>query len=551
MDFACLCDSKVRVYRVEDNRQVLVQSVEKDNISCFSWSESGNSILFGTDDGYCSVISRTQKKMLEVRALDHEPVSSVLFAGSYFYVGGPKDVRVFEAVPGKNPRMVAGLEGHSDSVTGLALVRASTSLVSSSISGDILIHNLQKGIVSNVCSASEAEDEMGINKIALKPKENSILGSVAESGSFRLWDLNRCKSGPTFDPLLSFLNDKAHNGPATDLAFCELFANLAVTVGLDGRVVLYDVRSKKNVNQLDVGSPLEGVDFEKQEIIVGGDEQIDFYDLRKTSLKLRSTLTTEGMVTSLSYARSQSKAAYSIMQMPAAQLSKFVLPDDGGDERHGEGGEEQEHEKDDSKSDAYPKTPQKSSMSSNIFSPMHNSNNAVSQSPSAALSQASLTFFSSSDSVGHDTKSPFFGASNPILFKEEKITPLPSPATTTLPIVEKEEEKEEEEEEVKEEEEEEEEEERKVKDPSLAKKEENQRKLEYPKREVVREVIVRNSAPSNSEINDVKLQMHREVRAMHVEMLRMMHKREEEKRALVEQIEDLKRENQRLKRGLF
>ena len=67
--------------------------------------------------------------------------------------------------------------------------------------------------------------------------KKSLLGAVSDDSALNLWDSNTRKL------FTSFASD--HKAPATGLSFSPMNDMLLCSVGLDKRIVFYDVQGKK------------------------------------------------------------------------------------------------------------------------------------------------------------------------------------------------------------------------------------------------------------------------------------------------------------------
>lgn len=67
--------------------------------------------------------------------------------------------------------------------------------------------------------------------------KKTLLGSVSDDGGTYLWDTNTKRLVHSFDG--------AHKAPASGLAFSPLNYMLLLSIGLDKKIVCYDVLSKK------------------------------------------------------------------------------------------------------------------------------------------------------------------------------------------------------------------------------------------------------------------------------------------------------------------
>lgn len=76
-----------------------------------------------------------------------------------------------------------------------------------------------------------------VREIQFSHFKKSLLGAVSDDGALNLWDSNTKKLST------SFASD--HKGPATGLSFSPMNDMLLCSVGLDKRIVFYDVQQKK------------------------------------------------------------------------------------------------------------------------------------------------------------------------------------------------------------------------------------------------------------------------------------------------------------------
>ena len=76
-----------------------------------------------------------------------------------------------------------------------------------------------------------------VRKVHYSYFKKSLLGSVSDDGAVNLWDANTRRLIHGFT--------ESHKAPAMDLAFSPLNEMLLLSVGLDKRIVCYDVQGKK------------------------------------------------------------------------------------------------------------------------------------------------------------------------------------------------------------------------------------------------------------------------------------------------------------------
>lgn len=89
----------------------------------------------------------------------------------------------------------------------------------------------QRNVIVYICLLQ------AIRQLQFNAVKKSLLGSVSEDGAVNLWDINTRR-------LLHGYSD-AHIASATGLKFSPLNDILLLSVGLDKRIICFDVQSKK------------------------------------------------------------------------------------------------------------------------------------------------------------------------------------------------------------------------------------------------------------------------------------------------------------------
>lgn len=500
---------------------------------------------------FISLMRCTGKQMMRLERGTSKGVGTLLFAGSQYMCVGGEDgiIRCWETVPGKTAKLLAGLEGHRGAVTSLAFSRVYGTLVSSSGAGDILTHNLQVGGTFQSVASLEA----GVNNVVFRPKDPAHIVSVDEDGSFCLWDINRAtkQQGDTTTPLLRFA--EPHNGPATDVAVCEFHPNMCCSVGLDGNLVVYDLRAKSVAATVDTLHSGMSVAFDRKGFLVGQDSGlIQSFDVRNpsggplASLQLdvdedvlALLLSSDGTSSSGSGGGGQQRS-FSVLPMPLAQLTKFELSVAESSVMEGETIEEEVVA-------AAPKTPKKSARGaidpSLVFSPVASSFSPVVGVAAAAAAPSVVPEIPSNSSSSPPSS---ISSSPSIPTPTVVLTPLSTTGLTSTP---------------------------KTKDaveplPAAAAADASPGTLGTPTTTTTTTTATTetslppfiDASPSNnvaleSALLAVRLQSHREMRDMHVEMLRLFHQQQKATEeltarltALIDENAALRAENLNLKR---
>ena len=141
--------------------------------------------------------------------------------------------------PARTPARTTHLllfQGHSKGVSTVVFNNESTCVASGSESGDILIHSLLKPSTVPPLPLRSPQTQ-GVRSLRYSPFLKDKLMSCTDDGSVTLWD--------TATMRLSHHFDRVHKAPATGVAFSPFNHLLVCSVGLDKRIIFYDVEQRK------------------------------------------------------------------------------------------------------------------------------------------------------------------------------------------------------------------------------------------------------------------------------------------------------------------
>ncbi|XP_076313524.1 protein NEDD1-like isoform X2 [Tachypleus tridentatus] len=170
--------------------------------------------------------------------------------------------------------------GHRDEITCLHFNWNDSYVASGSVTGDILLHNVTTGHTSAPLRNAKAQAIRGLEYGFIK---KSLLGSVSDDGSVSLWDVNSRQLMHGFTA--------AHSAPATGLVFSPVNNILLISVGLDKKIISYDVQMKNHVKSFSCDAPLTAVDFmdDGVTLAVGTSRgKVHIYDLRLSSTPVKT-----------------------------------------------------------------------------------------------------------------------------------------------------------------------------------------------------------------------------------------------------------------------
>ncbi|XP_026554098.1 protein NEDD1 [Pseudonaja textilis] len=180
----------------------------------------------------------------------------------------------------KYRKLHRSLKDHREEITCVSFNWNDCYVASGSMSGEIILHSIATNLSSTPFGHGTTQP---IRHLKYSPFKKALLGSVSDSGTVTLWDVN------SQTPYHNFEN--AHKAPAYEICFSPISELLLVTVGLDKRIILYDTASKRQLRTLVAETPLTAVEFmpEGTSLTIGSSRgKIYHYDLRKLTAPVKS-----------------------------------------------------------------------------------------------------------------------------------------------------------------------------------------------------------------------------------------------------------------------
>ncbi|KAI8049920.1 WD40-repeat-containing domain protein [Syncephalis plumigaleata] len=169
-------------------------------------------------------------------------------------------------------RWLDQLSGHRAAIT--------THLASVSVSGHLLVDNLQKNMQQHYIIPTE----QALNTVDYSKFRKPLLLCGGDDGAVHLVDTNRSQT-----PLKTFEN--AHNAPVKGVAFSPYNRYLMCSAGLDKRVVLYDAEKQGAIKTLTTDQPLTALSFKNDGVTIAAGTiqgKLLLFDLRSSSKPLAS-----------------------------------------------------------------------------------------------------------------------------------------------------------------------------------------------------------------------------------------------------------------------
>ncbi|KAM4036106.1 protein NEDD1 [Anomaloglossus baeobatrachus] len=250
-------------------------------VSSLCWSSNNNFLVTASGSGDKIVVSSCKSKPVPLLELaEGKRQTCVNFSSiSQYVVSGGLDntVNIWDL---KSKRLHRSLKDHKDEITSVTFNGNDSYIASGSMSGEIMLYN----VTTNLSSAPFGHgSSQPVRHLRYSHVKKFLLGAASDSGSVTLWDAH------SQNPVHMF--DSAHKAPASGICFSPVNDLLMVTIGLDKRIICYDVSSKILLQTVVADSPLTAVDFmpDGATLAVGSSRgKIYLYDLRMLSSPIKT-----------------------------------------------------------------------------------------------------------------------------------------------------------------------------------------------------------------------------------------------------------------------
>lgn len=235
-------DSTIKIWEAATGKLVYTLAGHLAGISTVAWSPDSQTIASGSDDKTIRLWDLATGEPYPkpwkghhnyVYSIAFSPKGNMLVSGSYDEAVFLWDVRA--------GRQMRSLPAHSDPVGGVDFIRDGTLVVSCAGDGLIRIWDTASG---QCLRTIVHEDNAGVVSVKFSPNGKYVLAWTLD-GSIRLWDYvtGHCKK--TYQ---GHVNNKYSIGGAFGVYGTEAFV---VSGSEDGRIVFWDVKSKKILQELE------------------------------------------------------------------------------------------------------------------------------------------------------------------------------------------------------------------------------------------------------------------------------------------------------------
>ena len=248
---------------------------------CLRWNSNNQMIASAGPDGRVH-LTNPKAQLLGTIERDGKEITCVSLSAQLLAVSSGTVVSVYN-LPDQG--LTHTFPKHTDRVTALAFNSDATHLLSGSVNGELLLHNIQHGATVATLAPAGHGVQGAVRALHYSLWKPNHAGSAHEDGSFVYWDVVGRKAVALF---------RQHTGPATDLAFSTVHAALVVSAGLDRRVIFYDVQQRSVVKTLQTDCALSALSFmeDGSTIAAGGASGVLlFLDLKQSERDDQSMVT--------------------------------------------------------------------------------------------------------------------------------------------------------------------------------------------------------------------------------------------------------------------
>ncbi|XP_059505600.1 protein NEDD1-like [Stegostoma tigrinum] len=182
----------------------------------------------------------------------------------------------------------AGTLGHKAAVTCLATDWDEQCVLSGSLSGDIILHSM---LTDEAPTGFYCHSQQPLRDLKISYFQKSLLGSIGDDGSLRIWDINSLQMQHSFDHV--------HKAPVAALGFSPVIEPLIITVGLDKQISAFDVRTKSVLYSIRADCPLTALELlpDGTALLIGSSwGKVNLYDLRNMEFPVKSSKAHNGAV---------------------------------------------------------------------------------------------------------------------------------------------------------------------------------------------------------------------------------------------------------------
>jgi len=247
------CSKTLVTHDLQGVEPCSIMTPHKGAINSAVWSHNNQVIASAGSDG--KIVLNHAWKGTNLLSLDDEnsrsaQVNSAWFTSNSQYLASGGNDCLLKVWDLKKRTLLSSHKYHFGSITSVHWNLDDSLIASSSLTGDIVLHNVKH---ETQTANFNQKGSQGIKMIKFSPFMANCIASAGMDGSVFVWDIN------TRQPSATFLNN--HSSRVNAVSFSSHNPVLMCSAGLDQTVNFYDIRDRKVVKTLTTDAPLTALAF--------------------------------------------------------------------------------------------------------------------------------------------------------------------------------------------------------------------------------------------------------------------------------------------------
>ncbi|XP_065067084.1 protein NEDD1-like [Rhopilema esculentum] len=261
-------------------------------VNCTCWSLNNTLLATAVEENVINVASFKGDSTIDI-ATGEEQVCLCFSSNSRYLLSGSRNgVAQIWDLKHKTSRK-SFVKDQRSSILCTTFNYNDTTIASGCADGDVLLHNVVSGSASGPLRRPKTQAVRGIQ---FSNFQKNLLATASDDSAINLWDVSTKQ-------LVAEFKDE-HKLPSNGVCFSPANDMLMCSIGIDKKIVFYDVVGKKTIKSINTDAPLTSVDFfhNGSSLIVGtATGKLQLYDLRSGSVPIKSAVADKVAIKTVSF----------------------------------------------------------------------------------------------------------------------------------------------------------------------------------------------------------------------------------------------------------
>ena len=276
-------DGTARIWTENRNDEQLKIETPSDGVLALAYNRDGSLLATGEGngpfDGRIGVWDTTSGKQMQSFERHIGDIHPVRFSpdGALLAAAGEDGIVWVWRLQVRMPP--TQIKGHKNRVFSLAFSPDGAYIATASWDGTSRLLNTRTG---ELVRTLDSRENVKVWSVAFNP-DGRTLATGCDDGSVRVWDLT------SDNPIWTMERERAHNGAVLGLSFAP-HSGLLATGGMDQKIVLSDVRTRKAIKVLEHDAAVFSLDFNSDGTVLASgdvDQNICLWDLKTYTVRQR------------------------------------------------------------------------------------------------------------------------------------------------------------------------------------------------------------------------------------------------------------------------